>query len=1018
MKKLYTVLLISLFVNISIHAQTNLAIGKNVTYSTGTGSAAALVDGDFSTNFQTGSTQSHPDAEWIQIDLGADYPIENIALGGLGVGTNDRRFMIVTWPSTVAFTPTAQPDSGTYLSNSFLNRLIYTEANAQLFGNNLFGETAGNPNTPGNAGQNLGPVFPTETINAVSRPVLRLNVGIHEARYIRIISLQDTSLGFSEVQVFQTNVPPVRVFKNGGFEQGSVGLFQDYISEALVPGWSTTDPLGMNNDNPAIPVNGSFMEFWRSGFGSVIPAEGNYFVELNAGANGMLVQEPMCVLPNETFSWSFAHRGRSGVDRMALVINDQDVAQFDDNNSSSGTHQVVSGSVAASTTAVKVSTNANGWTYYEGTWTNSSSSSQTINFGFRAVSSSGGQISAGNFLDDVKIVTTNTVAGFNNPTYQGLEVVPTANLPKIILSGSVPVASTVQLNITGGTAVRGVDYTTVPATGLINITIPAGNYDGTLATAISLDSYISIVNDGSAESDETIIMALQNPTGNVLLPGANYCLPFFTPITYTIEDFSAFTCSPSLYLSQYPNGGPTSLYSLNSAANPFTTTLIGTSTAGMQVNAIGYNIVDNFIYGVRTDAGNQNHLVKIDSNGNEIDLGAVTGLPTGGYNSGDFDDLGNFYVINFASTSMYRINVSTLTATSITLSRSLSVNDIAFDKTSGLFYGFDGANRFLVSINTTSGVVINIGVANTTITGLVGAMFSNSTGEIFGNADNGSGFYQFNKVTGVTTLISTSVGAFGNDGAHCINSPIIFPADLAVTKTDNKTQYIPGTTNTYTIVVSNSGPFGVVGASVSDPLPAGIPAANVSYTAVASSGSSTNVLGTQTGAINDLVSLPVGGTVTYTVNILVPITFTGNLVNTVTVTPPSSSSDSTPANNTATDTDTTTACYNNANTASAGVDSKHGITLLKRAGADNGNWPMIRKSAHTVLESNTKGFVVTRMTSDPGQTAAVNHLNKITNPQDGMMVYDMFSKCLKVYVVDEVTPGNSAWSCFSAPACQ
>ena len=102
-------------------------------------------------------------------------------------------------------------------------------------------------------------------------------------------------------------------------------------------------------------------------------------------------------------------------------------------------------------------------------------------------------------------------------------------------------------------------------------------------------------------------------------------------------------------------------------------------------------------------------------------------------------------------------------------------------------------------------------------------------------------------------------------------------------------------------------------------------------------------------------------------------------------------------------------CYNDAATGTAGVDTKHGITLLNRAGADNGNWPMIRKSAHTVLESNTKGFVITRATTA--------QIMAIVSPQDGMMVYDTDAKCLKIYTVDDVTPANSAWSCFSTPTC-
>jgi hypothetical protein len=57
------------------------------------------------------------------------------------------------------------------------------------------------------------------------------------------------------------------------------------------------------------------------------------------------------------------------------------------------------------------------------------------------------------------------------------------------------------------------------------------------------------------------------------------------------------------------------------------------------------------------------------------------------------------------------------------------------------------------------------------------------------------------------------------------------------------------------------------------------------------------------------------------------------------------------------------------------------------------------------------------MTSDPAQTAAADHFNKITNPQDGMMVYDTFAKCLKIYTVDDTVPANSVWSCYTVATC-
>lgn len=107
------------------------------------------------------------------------------------------------------------------------------------------------------------------------------------------------------------------------------------------------------------------------------------------------------------------------------------------------------------------------------------------------------------------------------------------------------------------------------------------------------------------------------------------------------------------------------------------------------------------------------------------------------------------------------------------------------------------------------------------------------------------------------------------------------------------------------------------------------------------------------------------------------------------------------------------ACYNAAATPGTGAETKVGITLLKRAGADSSNnWPMIRKSGHIALESNTKGFVITRMSTIDieGQTTPSVIAPKITNPQDGMMVYDTDVKCLKIY-------SDGVWKCFSSPAC-
>jgi len=106
------------------------------------------------------------------------------------------------------------------------------------------------------------------------------------------------------------------------------------------------------------------------------------------------------------------------------------------------------------------------------------------------------------------------------------------------------------------------------------------------------------------------------------------------------------------------------------------------------------------------------------------------------------------------------------------------------------------------------------------------------------------------------------------------------------------------------------------------------------------------------------------------------------------------------------------ACYKPPVLSGNGPDTKVGITLLKRAGSDADNWPMARKSGHLALESNTKGFVTTRLSAIEieGQSTPTVIAPKITNPQEGMMIYDTTSKCLKIY-------HDGIWNCFNKPAC-
>jgi uncharacterized repeat protein (TIGR01451 family) len=126
-------------------------------------------------------------------------------------------------------------------------------------------------------------------------------------------------------------------------------------------------------------------------------------------------------------------------------------------------------------------------------------------------------------------------------------------------------------------------------------------------------------------------------------------------------------------------------------------------------------------------------------------------------------------------------------------------------------------------------------------------------------------------------------------------------ADLSISKTNNVGIVTPGTTTTYTITATNTGPNVVSGATVADTLPAGISSATWSCTA--SAGSSCGSL-SGAGSFSVPVTLASNGTVTFTVIANIAPGAVGGLTNTATITAPGGITELDVNNNSATDTDT------------------------------------------------------------------------------------------------------------------
>ena len=287
---------------------------------------------------------------------------------------------------------------------------------------------------------------------------------------------------------------------NTGFESnnpsGNPGF--QFLDDTVVPGWlSTTDTI----------------ELWDSGFLGVTSFSGNVHAEMNARAPGSLFQE-LCLVNGDVFNWTFAHRARSGGQQTQNVT-----FEIADNG---GTTIQVLGSQA--------STVPQGW--------NLNSASNVIYTGPSGIQrvqfSTTDPGSVGNFLDGITI-RLNPFLEFDGVTASGDEASVSADLPSIVVSGDVATAFDVVVNVTGGTATLGDDFTTPNGTATFNVNVPVGNY---VQTLVPLG--ISIVDDSDVESTETIELSITPVPADYTVSSNTTCaLGGQATSTYSITDNDA-----------------------------------------------------------------------------------------------------------------------------------------------------------------------------------------------------------------------------------------------------------------------------------------------------------------------------------------------------------------------------------------------------------------------------------------------------------------------------------------------
>lgn len=182
---------------------------------------------------------------------------------------------------------------------------------------------------------------------------------------------------------------------------------------------------------------------------------------------------------------------------------------------------------------------------------------------------------------------------FSTGTAASSDETAVTNFPMLLVRGHFSVPATVELTVTGGTAVNGVDFSmTTPTV----ITIPAGIYDGTSSTAIMLP-VPTLINNAVVDGNRTILFGLANPSGSLLVADADGSKTVEDVLVYTITDddtSTGGTCSGGCGGTAFPvssaSQGPLSVPVI-----PVTPVVVPTPTPAGEVLGEKISIIDELI---------------------------------------------------------------------------------------------------------------------------------------------------------------------------------------------------------------------------------------------------------------------------------------------------------------------------------------------------------------------------------------------------------------------------------------
>jgi uncharacterized repeat protein (TIGR01451 family) len=350
-----------------------------------------------------------------------------------------------------------------------------------------------------------------------------------------------------------------------------------------------------------------------------------------------------------------------------------------------------------------------------------------------------------------------------------------------------------------------------------------------------------------------------------------------------------WACTAFGYLFQYPAiDSPTSITQVDLATGA--TSPFGSITDS--VNGVGYNTLDNFVYGWDHNTG---QLVRVAGDGTLTQLGVPAGMSgadaASGFNTGGFDGSGHLWLLDGGTGAWYEID---LVPGSATYGHVLASGMVAAPATvahlpqdwayinGGLYAMVPAASgpAHLVEFSLSTHLFTDLGAVVGVPSGSYGAAYASPGGYLWVSDNTTGNIYRVTVASGTGIAASAGPSSVNNDGARCAGAAIptitvssatvagrLQPADQFTVGLDNSSGSVltsATTTGTGTTASTTNWPV-TEGASytITDAMAAGSPDPLSDYaSSISCTDTTTGATVTPGGSVPNWI-LPVTGTDSY-----------------------------------------------------------------------------------------------------------------------------------------------------------